>query len=594
MDQQQRVGSYPSRNRRPRHLEYLQFFANSLTGPIPPEIGKLTRLTSLDFNANRLSGPIPPEIGDLANLRSLWLLANGLSGSVPSEFGNLANLKSLNLSGNGLAGPLPQSFLQLDQLEEFSFAGNDLCLPGTSAFAGWLAGIEDHDGRRNSQCNTADIAVLESLYDATGGPGWTESGGWLGDGAVGDWHGVDSDSLGHVTTLDLSNNALSGRIPASIGELTHLTELRINGNNLTGRLPLGLSALSLRAFYYAGTDVCTPARPRFVEWLESIEAHEGTGVECESFTLSGTVTDSRKAGLAVVGATVQLENETMESVITDSIGRFQFSDLSGVVKVTVSAEHSYRGQTAEVTMDANHTVDFYLGHTGEPPFSSTVWITPDILGPSDPTSLGTITYAGRGVRKISDRRVDSWNSVNAYLFDVQFGEQTAEFQINPEFGSREAARAEVDMYAASIGRMPAVLLSNVHEVEVNAGQGRFGAVYYNGIGILYIHTESGRTAAGEGFLEETIVHESGHVSLIDHYASPGWRAAQEADGVFISDYAREHPDYEDVSESILAYIAVRLFPDRLTPLIRWTILTTIPNRLAYFDEQEFDMSPYTP
>ena len=542
--------------------------------------------------SNNVSGPIPPEIGDLTNLRSLWLPGNGLSGSIPSELGDLVSLRSLNLWGNDLAGPLPQSFLQLGQLEEFSFARNGLCLPGTSAFAEWLSGVEDHDVRQDSQCNAADVAVLKSLYDETGGPGWTESGGWLGDGAVDDWHGVDSDSLGHVTTLDLSNNALSGRVPASVGELTRLTELRINGNSLTGQLPLGLSALSLREFNYAGTDVCTPGRLRFVEWLESIETHEGTGVECESFTLSGTVTDSRRAGLAVEGATVRLENETVDSVVTDSLGRFQFSHPSGEFTVTVSAEPSYREQTAEITMNGDHTVDFSLEHTGETPFYGTVYFTPDLLVPSDPTSLGTITYAGRGMREIYDKRVDSWINVNAYLFNVQFGERTAEFQLNPEFGSIEAARAEVDVYAASIGRLPAVLLSNLKEVEVNAGLGRFGGNGYNGS--FLIHTEYASSFVDDGFLEEVLIHEGGHMSLdLDHFDSPGWRAAQEADGVFISEYAREFPDREDIAESISAYVAVRLFPDRLTPLDRWTILTTIPNRLAYFDEQEFDLSPYT-
>ena len=70
------------------------------------------------------------------------------------------------------------------------------------------------------------------------------------------------------------------------------------------------------------------------------------------------------------------------------------------------------------------------------------------------------------------------------------------------------------------------------------------------------------------------------------------RNSQEADGVFISDYARDHPDREDIAESILMYFAVRYHPRRLSPEDRWAILTAIPNRLAYFEEQGLDMSPY--
>ncbi len=40
------------------------------------------------------------------------------------------------------------------------------------------------------------------------------------------------------------------------------------------------------------------------------------------------------------------------------------------------------------------------------------------------------------------------------------------------------------------------------------------------------------------------------------------------------------------------YFAVRYRPESLTTEDRWRVLTSIPNRLAYFDEQDFDMSPY--
>ena len=50
---------------------------------------------------------------------------------------------------------------------------------------------------------------------------------------------------------------------------------------------------------------------------------------------------------------------------------------------------------------------------------------------------------------------------------------------------------------------------------------------------------------------------------------------------------------EDIAESILPYFAVRYRTERLTEADRSAILAAIPNRLVYFDEQGFDMSPYT-
>ena len=105
--------------------------------------------------------------------------------------------------------------------------------------------------------------MLEALYEATDGPAWTRSEGWLDGPVLAEWHGVRADSLGHVLALDLSRNALKGRLPNRLGELTRMTELRLSGNpGLSGRLPLSLARLSLHTLHYGGTACASrPARP---------------------------------------------------------------------------------------------------------------------------------------------------------------------------------------------------------------------------------------------------------------------------------------------------------------------------------------------
>ncbi len=314
-----------------------------------------------------------------------------------------------------------------------------------------------------------------------------------------------------------------------------------------------------------------------------------------SFTLSGKVTDSRMAGLAIPGAAVRLE-EGSASTNTDSLGQYQLTGVpGGRVGITVSAPPSYRRETVEVDVRADQTLDIGLAHTGEPPFSGTVWVTPEILGPDDPSSFGSVTHTGRGFREIFDRRANAWITVNAYLFDVQFGERTVEWQFNPEFGSAEAAETEIEVFGPAMGRLPAALLANLQEVEVNAGQGAFGGNSYNGSILIHTEDPGTRRAVDDGFLEEVFMHEGAHASLDpDHSDSPGWRTAQQADGVSISDYAQDFPDREDVAETILPYFAVRYRPERLTAQLLWLMTRTTPNRLAYFDGEELDMSPYTP
>ena len=291
-------------------LESLSLSANDLTGPIPAELGKLTRLRLLRLGWNELDGPMPADLGGLSMLTTLHAYGNSLTGPIPAQLGNLTELNLLNLGENHLSGPIPpelgnltdltflylalndltgsipRSFLQLANLQTFYFGpwpGAEaheemyLCAPGTTDFMDWLERIEKHAG---PFCNEADVAVLASLYEATGGAGWTESDGWPGEGAVEEWYGITADSLGRVRGLDLTRNGLAGELPLTLGDLTEMTLLRIGDNALSGPLPLSMAQLSLREFHYAGTELCVPGGESFQAWLNAIQAHEGTGVEC--------------------------------------------------------------------------------------------------------------------------------------------------------------------------------------------------------------------------------------------------------------------------------------------------------------------------
>ena len=300
------------------------------------------------------------------------------------------------------------------------------------------------------------------------------------------------------------------------------------------------------------------------------------------FMLSGTVRDSRPNGPALAGATVRLD--TGQSTAAGSDGGYSFQNVSGAVTVTASGPH-HVAATATATMDQDRTVDFSLDHTGVPPFEGTAFISSRLIDSSDPSSLMNVTDSGRGMREFWDRRAERWVTIEVYLFDVRYGWGAVEFQVNPEFGSPDAARAEVDTYALALGRLPAFLMTNAREVEISALDAPFQG---NAAGLFHIYTGAGEELIRNGFLEEVLFHEGGHASLDRHYRnSAGWREAQNADGVFISEYARDNPDSEDVAESILPYFAVRNRPERLTDNDRSAILAAIPNRLEYFDRQGF-------
>ena len=89
-----------------------------------------------------------------------------------------------------------------------------------------------------------DRSALVALYDATGGPTWTDNTNWLSADALSAWHGVSTDATGRVTDLYLTQNNLSGAIPAALGDLTSLQNLYLWQNNLSGEIPAELGDLT--------------------------------------------------------------------------------------------------------------------------------------------------------------------------------------------------------------------------------------------------------------------------------------------------------------------------------------------------------------
>ena len=236
-------------------------------------------------------------------------------------------------------------------------------------------------------------------------------------------------------------------------------------------------------------------------------------------------------------------------------------------------------------------LSFLTGHTLQsvPPFSGTIFLDPDIITSSDSSSFESVTYTGQGSRTMFDRRVNNWVTVNAYLFNAVFNDGlTAEIQVNPEFSSSALALVEAEKYSPLLGRLPTVLRFSMQTVSIHKGTNLFGGGNNN----ILIHTGQSALYEADGILEETLVHEASHTSLDGpHAASAGWLAAQKADREFISTYARDYPNQEDVAESFLTFLAVKYRSDRISTNLAETITQTIPHRIAYIDKQPFAMYP---
>lgn len=223
------------------------------------------------------------------------------------------------------------------------------------------------------------------------------------------------------------------------------------------------------------------------------------------------------------------------------------------------------------------------------PYVITAYIDSTVITQTDVSSLQSITYSGQGMNWVFDRRVDDWTFINTYLFEVMYDDGlTAQVQINPEFGSVASAASEAQKYAFVIGQLPACLRIAVTKICVHMGTESFGG----GFNSVIIHTGQSTDYEALGILEEVLFHESTHTALdSSHAASSGWVDAQHADGMFISTYAALSPGVEDLAESFLSWFMVRQCSMRISVADSLIISQTIPDRLHYFDSQDFGMYP---
>ncbi len=241
----------------------------------------------------------------------------------------------------------------------------------------------------------------------------------------------------------------------------------------------------------------------------------------------------------------------------------------------------------------------------EPPFmhDGLPYLWPGLITADDPSSLQSVTDAGRADRLFWESY--RWRYVNVHLFNVQYPGITIEFHVHPDMRSL-VREQKVEEFALMLGRLPAVLLRRVRAVSIDVGYQTASA---NGTEFILHSTERmtkrldnfycgsrpGTTWCGKapggarGALEETYIHEAGHLFDDEYGHTRCWLNAQRSDGEFISRYARDNPGTvgdpggEDFADSLLAYFALRYRPGRLDPAHRRLIRKTIPARIRCMD-----------
>uniref|UniRef100_A0A8R7QM34 Protein kinase domain-containing protein n=1 Tax=Triticum urartu TaxID=4572 RepID=A0A8R7QM34_TRIUA len=110
----------------PSHSWYLDLSYNSLSGPLPNEVGSLVNLNRLTLSGNRLSGKIPDNIQNCLVLEWLSLDNNLFEGSIPQSLKNIKGLGILNLAMNKFSGNIPEALGSIGYMEELYLSHNNL------------------------------------------------------------------------------------------------------------------------------------------------------------------------------------------------------------------------------------------------------------------------------------------------------------------------------------------------------------------------------------------------------------------------------------------------------------------------------------
>ena len=234
----------------------------------------------------------------------------------------------------------------------------------------------------------------------------------------------------------------------------------------------------------------------------------------------------------------------------------------------------------------------------EPPFGGTMWDLPDLITSSDYTIYSTSSYQGIETRLFYDKSIPDFINYPAHIYKVNFGDNLSiDFEIHTEFTQEEAGNIE-QKYAPLIGQLGKDLRRNIKSFEFLKGEEVASAQRTDDLNYANItfHTDwltLVETRFSGDRTEELLIHESAHLSIDPYvYGQQGWTDAVNLDGNYLSTYAKDNPNSEDVAETFQAYIAVKYFPDRISNSLRDTILSVCLNRFKYFDSLNLDLSIY--
>jgi hypothetical protein len=222
---------------------------------------------------------------------------------------------------------------------------------------------------------------------------------------------------------------------------------------------------------------------------------------------------------------------------------------------------------------------------GEPYFRNSIVANDiDFIHTNDPTVKSVLNYLGTFRRELPDRRSDTLFDEKAHVFSMEFTDSTVvQIYLHSDFEDFDDVKHYSNLLKGPVGKLPHEMRKTLSHVVVHKGNEVAFSEHLGHFFVLY--SENMETRVKNNDLEETVFHESVHATLDHRYKeSTEWIKAQNADGVFVTNYGAENPDSEDFAESALFAYTLNANPNRLPVNLQRWLKDHVPNRMAYFDK----------
>ncbi|XP_076918616.1 receptor-like protein EIX2 [Bidens hawaiensis] len=217
-------------------LYYLNLENNNFFGKIPTSMGLLSYVKMLSMRSNSLTGELPSSLKNCTMLELLDVGENSLSGRIPSWIRkSLSELRVLSLTSCGFHGPMPTSLCRLSGMQILDLSVNNIsgtipkCLGNNKGMTDEMK--DSFFGQNGVGLARTRLSIDRDTYTFE---------------AMLQWKGRKyqySNTLGLVSSLDLSSNSLNGEIPREITNLSGLIALNLSRNNLTQHIPQDIGRL---------------------------------------------------------------------------------------------------------------------------------------------------------------------------------------------------------------------------------------------------------------------------------------------------------------------------------------------------------------